>query len=152
MRLPKLIQKKLAKMPPISYTPDYRHITYPNSPLKSQGVDMSFCFIVSILAASPASYIADLAHQASPAGLKTTPFCGCEACSRPAGLKTTPFCGWEVCSRPAGLKTTPFCGWERQNRPLCHIVYVSSNDVVIRCGGMDFFAKRGINVEKVLCD
>ena len=118
MRLPKLIQKKLAKMPPISYTPDYMHITYPNSPMKRQGVDMSFCFIVSTLAAIPTSYIADLAHQASP----------------------------------AGLKTTPFCGWERQNRPLCHIVYVSSNDVVIRCGGMDFFAKRGINVEKVLCD
>lgn len=66
-------------MPPISYTPDYMHITYPNSPMERQGVDMPFCFIVSTLAASPASYIADLTHQASPAGLKSTPFCGREA-------------------------------------------------------------------------
>ena len=65
--------------PPISYTPDYKHVTYPNSPLKSQGVDISFSLTISTLAAS----------------LKTTPFCGREAwnctasqCSvaRPAGL------------------------------------------------------------------
>ena len=65
--------------PPISYTPDYKHVTYPNSPLKSQGVDISCSLTISTLAAS----------------LKTTPFCGREAwnctasqCSvaRPAGL------------------------------------------------------------------
>ena len=65
--------------PLISYTPDYKHVTYPNSPLKSQGVDISFSLTISTLAAS----------------LKTTPFCGREAwnctasqCSvaRPAGL------------------------------------------------------------------